>query len=88
MVIFHSYVRLPEGNHPIKSHSTTIFLWFSYGDLLISGFPQDQWCLALQDMSRENAWDAGDIAEGKAHIRRRSCTAADLVNHICVWVKI
>ena len=29
-MIFHSYVSLPEGI-PLKSHETTIFLWFSYG---------------------------------------------------------
>ena len=27
----HSYVSLPEVKYPIKSHKTTIFLWFSYG---------------------------------------------------------
>ena len=27
MMIFHSCVKLPEGNHPTKSHETIIFLW-------------------------------------------------------------
>ena len=35
--MFNSYVCLPEVN-PIKSHSTTIFLWFSYGFSTTSSF--------------------------------------------------
>ena len=31
MVIFHSYVTNYQRVNPMKSHETTIFLWFSYG---------------------------------------------------------
>ena len=31
VVFFHRHVNVYQRIHPIKSHSTTIFLWFSYG---------------------------------------------------------
>ena len=35
MVIFHSYVGHYQRLNPMKSHETTIFLWFSYGFPLV-----------------------------------------------------
>ena len=38
---------LPEGSNPIKSHETTIFLWFSHGFWFFYSFPMVFLCFFL-----------------------------------------